>query len=135
MACKCKFVLGSTYHRQPTPISSLLCLPLTDGVPVITHAKFDPEQFLASIQHYKATWALVVPPILVVLANSPIVDKYDLSSMRGMLSGAAPLGEGLIRKVMERLGRGFQVTQGYGECALWWLCTANPDIMTAPRFD
>jgi 4-coumarate--CoA ligase len=97
--------------------TSLLCQPLTDGVPVITHAKFDPEQFLASIEKYKATWALVVPPILVVLANSPIVDKYDLTSMKGMLSGAAPLGEGLIRKVMKRLGHGFQVTQGYGESA------------------
>ncbi len=35
---------------------------------------------------------LVVPPVLIVLLNSPNVAKYDLSSLKGMMCGAAPLG-------------------------------------------
>lgn len=48
------------------------------------------EEFLESIQKHKATFAFVVPPIVLGLAKDPIVEKYDLSSMKMMNSGAAP---------------------------------------------
>jgi 4-coumarate--CoA ligase len=76
--------------------------------------------FLKTIQTYRITWALLVPPILVVLANHPIVDDYDLSSLRSIMCGAAPLGEGLTRKAIQRLnkgkkeGEGLTISQGYG---------------------
>jgi len=34
----------------------------------------------------------LVPPIVVAIAKSPLTRKYDLSSIRKVLSGAAPLG-------------------------------------------
>lgn len=78
---------------------------------------FNPEDFCSYIQKYKITGALIVPPVLVVLASHPAVNKYDLSSLKFFFSGAAPLGAELTARVQKRLrGRGAEilVTQGYG---------------------
>jgi len=53
-----------------------------------------------------------VPPIALALAKHPAVEKYDLSRMRTLFSGAAPLGEAVTRACKERLG--CVVMQGYG---------------------
>jgi 4-coumarate--CoA ligase len=46
---------------------------------------------------------MTVPPVLVFLAKNPIVDKYDLSSIEFIMSGAAPLGKDLIEEVYRKL--------------------------------
>lgn len=46
--------------------------------------KYDNESFLKCIQDYKISSVSVVPPIMVFLAKSPLVDKYDLSSLISM---------------------------------------------------
>ncbi len=81
---------------------------------MITHPRFEPEAFLSSIEKYRITWGLIVPPILVIMASSPLVEKYDLTSLKGVISGAAPLGEGLMRRVLARMHKDFFITQGYG---------------------
>jgi acyl-coenzyme A synthetase/AMP-(fatty) acid ligase len=48
------------------------------------------QDFLETIQKYKVTFAYVVPPIVLGLAKDPLVDKYDLSTIKMMNSGAAP---------------------------------------------
>jgi 4-coumarate--CoA ligase len=48
------------------------------------------ENFLKTIQKYKTTFAFVVPPIVLGLAKDPLLEKYDISSMKMMNSGAAP---------------------------------------------
>ena len=85
---------------------------LAHGATIVTMPKFDLEQFLSLVQEHKITRAYLVPPILLALAKHPIIDKYDLSSLDIILSGAAPLGEDLQNAVKERLG--CQVLQGYG---------------------
>ena len=56
----------------------------------------------------------LVPPILVLLANTDIEKKYDLSSLRILQSGAAPLGEELINKLRKKFNH-IIYTQGYGQ--------------------
>ena len=53
-----------------------------------------------------------VPPIVLALAKHPIVDDYDLSSLRRIFSGAAPLGAELASEAAARIG--CEVVQGYG---------------------
>ncbi|KAF8748584.1 acetyl-CoA synthetase [Rhizoctonia solani] len=53
----------------------LIQYPLTLAVPVVISPAFNPETFCASIQRFKITCALVVPPVLVVLASHPVVDN------------------------------------------------------------
>jgi acyl-CoA synthetase (AMP-forming)/AMP-acid ligase II len=74
--------------------------------------RFDLEQFLAAIQKYRVTLSHIVPPIVLKLAKDPMVDNYDLSSLRMIFSGAAPLGAELSRECMNRIKCG--IRQGYG---------------------
>src|ERR1051326_2436319 len=82
------------------------------GATIVTMPRFDLEQFLTMIQQYRVTLSHIVPPIVLKLAKDPIVDKYDLSSLKMIFSGAAPLGADLSRECMKRIGCG--IRQGYG---------------------
>ncbi|KAJ7106027.1 AMP binding protein [Mycena crocata] len=102
-------------------VAKLVHFPFTWGCPVVVQSRFDPVQFCAVIQKYRVTTALVVPPVLVVLARHPAVDEYDLSSLKVLFSGAAPLGHNLVKSVKERLllkrgqeGSSLGIIQGYG---------------------
>lgn len=48
---------------------------------------------LQAIHRYKVTYLLLVPPIAILLIKSPLVTQYDLSSVKFLLCGAAPLGK------------------------------------------
>ncbi|KAF8586520.1 AMP binding protein [Ramaria rubella] len=96
---------------------NLLLDPFSRGAPQVVMSQFDPNSFCAYIERYKVTAACIVPPILVVLANHPAPEKYDLSSLQVLASGAAPLGEGLALAVhtrLRKLGADVMVTQGWG---------------------
>lgn len=54
-----------------------------------------------------------MPPIALGLAKHPDVDKYDLSSLRMIMSGAAPLSADLQKLLASRLPKAL-VLQGYG---------------------
>jgi acyl-CoA synthetase (AMP-forming)/AMP-acid ligase II len=75
-------------------------------------SKFDLPKFCEHIQTHKITFAYVVPPVVLALGKSPVVDNYDLSSMRMMNSGAAPLTRDLVETVHKRLN--IPIKQGYG---------------------
>jgi acyl-CoA synthetase (AMP-forming)/AMP-acid ligase II len=74
--------------------------------------RFDLPEFLRIIQDQKCTWVFIAPPIAVALAKHPLVDQYDLSSVKAIFSGAAPLDATLAGAVASRLGT--TVRQGYG---------------------
>ena len=85
---------------------------LRTGATIVTMPRFDLEQFLSLHQDYGITRSFVAPPIVVALAKHPIVDKYDLSELEQVFSGAAPLSAELAIEAGERLG--CEVVQGYG---------------------
>jgi acyl-CoA synthetase (AMP-forming)/AMP-acid ligase II len=89
-----------------------LNLALREGVTVVTMPRFDLEQYLSLSEEHRATVGYVAPPLVLALAKQPAVDEYDLSSLRWLLSGAAPLDAELQRACAERLG--CDVVQGYG---------------------
>ena len=74
--------------------------------------KFELEKFCSTIQKHKITFAYVVPPIILLLGKHPVIDKYDLGSLRMMNSGAAPLTRELVDQVYQRLK--VPIKQGYG---------------------
>jgi acyl-CoA synthetase (AMP-forming)/AMP-acid ligase II len=82
------------------------------GATVVTLPRFDFEQVLRTMQEYRVTFAHLVPPIMLALSKSPLVDSYDLSTLGTIFSGAAPLGAELARECSERLR--CLVVQGYG---------------------
>ncbi|OAL53362.1 4-coumarate-CoA ligase-like protein [Pyrenochaeta sp. DS3sAY3a] len=111
-------------------IYGLTCLihqALFSGFQLVVMPKFDLEDFCRFIQDLKVTFAYVVPPIVLLLSKHPIVSKYDLSSIRMMNSGAAPLTRELVEAVHGRLG--IPVKQGYG------LSETSPTTHTQPWAD
>jgi acyl-CoA synthetase (AMP-forming)/AMP-acid ligase II len=90
----------------------IMNLGLYRGATIVTMPRFELEACLEAIQKYRITYANVVPPMVLALAKHPAVDKYDLSSLRGVFSGAAPLGENVAAAAGARLG--CPVIQGYG---------------------
>jgi acyl-CoA synthetase (AMP-forming)/AMP-acid ligase II len=85
---------------------------VSQGAAVVTMPRFDMEQFLGLMAEHHVTLAYLVPPIVLGLAKLPLVDDFDLSSLRLIMSGAAPLGSELQQACAARLG--CTVMQGYG---------------------
>lgn len=90
----------------------VMSLILYKGGTVVSLPRFELEMFLETMQNYKVTRACLVPPIILALAKHPIVDKYDLSSLKQIFSGAAPLDAELQQAAAQRLK--CRVVQGYG---------------------
>jgi acyl-CoA synthetase (AMP-forming)/AMP-acid ligase II len=103
----------------------VLNLALWRGATLVTMPRFELEPFLAAVQQYRITRAFVVPPLVLALAQHPAVDRYDLSSVRAMMSGAAPLEADLEIACARRVGCGF--IQGYGLTEASPVTHANSD--------
>jgi acyl-CoA synthetase (AMP-forming)/AMP-acid ligase II len=93
-------------------LSVVMNAVLRNGATLVTMPRFDLEDYLALVQEHRATKAHLVPPIVLALAKSPLVERYDLASLELVNSGAAPLSSELQQAAAERIG--CPVVQGYG---------------------
>jgi len=84
------------------------------GLQSIVMQSFDFEKYLSLIPKYKVTHLHVVPPIMILLEKHPLVQKYDLSSLKHILSGAASLSPEIELKVKKRLPWLLSIKQAYG---------------------
>ena len=98
------------------------------GDQVIVLPKFDMQQYLSSIVHYKINTLYVVPPIVIAMAkNKIILDKFDLSSVRTIFTAAAPLGKETSQELQAQYPR-WRICQAYGlteTCTM--VCSTSPD--------
>ncbi|XP_076882670.1 4-coumarate--CoA ligase 2-like [Bidens hawaiensis] len=95
-------------------LNSILLCGLRAGSAILIMQKFDIVPFLELIQKYKVTIGPFVPPIVLTIAkNEEVVDKYNLSSIRTVMSGAAPLGKELEDTVRAKFPNA-KLGQGYG---------------------
>jgi acyl-CoA synthetase (AMP-forming)/AMP-acid ligase II len=78
----------------------------------VTLPRFELEALLRLIEQHRVTVAFAVPPIARTLARDPLVERYDLSSLRLILLSAAPCPADIERACEERLG--CTVAQGLG---------------------
>ncbi|MCS0600371.1 4-coumarate--CoA ligase family protein [Streptomyces sp. LP11] len=94
-------------------LTALMNAPLRQGATVVVLPRFELETFLAAIQTHRITGLFVAPPIVLALAKHPAVGAYDLSSLKYVISAAAPLDAQLARACAERLGLP-PIGQAYG---------------------
>ena len=85
---------------------------LMRGATIVTLPRFELESFLKVLQDWPIALAHIVPPIAVALAKHPVVERYDLRHVKGVFSGAAPLGPELTQALRDRLN--VATRQGYG---------------------
>ncbi|PWZ00057.1 acetyl-CoA synthetase-like protein [Testicularia cyperi] len=87
--------------------------PFYLGMKIVILPKFGLDLFCEKIQQYQATAALVVPPVLLQLAKSPVPAKYNMASLKCVQCGAAPLSAELF-ELLETRYPGMAVLNGYG---------------------
>ncbi|EFJ29005.1 4-coumarate:CoA ligase [Selaginella moellendorffii] len=94
-------------------LNSILLCSLRTASTIVIMPKFDLTQLLELVTRYSISIAPIVPPIVLALAKNPAVLAYDLSSIRMVQSGAAPLGKEIEDAFRARLPRA-TIGQGYG---------------------
>ena len=102
-----------------------LNLSLRAGACVVLMPRFEIEGFLDTIQRHHVTRAEIVPPIVQALANTDLLDDYDLSSLHVMTVGAAPMSSDLVTTCARRTG--CHVKQVYGMTELAGSSHIAPD--------
>jgi acyl-CoA synthetase (AMP-forming)/AMP-acid ligase II len=93
-------------------LTAIALLGLWSGATFVIMAKFELEPYLTLVARHRATLLHVVPPVVIALAKHPAVANHDLSSVRKLFSGAAPLGADVTEQCTRRIGCVLQ--QGYG---------------------
>ncbi|CAD5197132.1 unnamed protein product [Musa acuminata subsp. malaccensis] len=108
-------------------LNSVLLCSLRAGAATMLMPKFEIATMLEGIQRQRVSVAAVVPPLVLALAKNPVVEKYDLTSVRIILSGAAPLGKELEEALRSRVPQAI-LGQGYG------MTEAGPVLSMCPAF-
>jgi long-chain acyl-CoA synthetase len=95
---------GPLYHAAPLAFS--MGLPLFHGVGILLMDRWDPEETLRLIARHKVTHTHMVATMFHRLLSLPqaIKDRYDLSSMRFLIHGAAPTPAHVKQAMMDWLG-------------------------------
>lgn len=83
------------------------------GSTVVLTGRFDPDTLLADIERFRVTQMGGSPAMYYALLRSPHIDKHDLSSVRAITSGAAPIDTTALRSLREKFPHA-AVTEGYG---------------------
>ncbi|GAB3555337.1 fatty-acyl-CoA synthase [Actinopolyspora lacussalsi] len=99
----------------------MTCLPtLLKGGTVVLEERFDVETTFDLIERFRVTLAFGVPTMFDALSRSPRWPEADLSSLRFLLCGGAPVPPELIRRYS---ARGLPLMQGYG------MTEASPGVL------
>ncbi|RJP27810.1 MAG: acyl-CoA synthetase [Actinobacteria bacterium] len=120
--CEISLIVVPWFHVMG--VIAFLDIQIMNGWTMIVSHRFDPEQYLRSIGKYGATGFGGAPQLFVPLVDHPLFGKADMSNIRLVVSGAAPMPVHLLERVLEKIPG--VVCEGYGltECTMG--CTANP---------
>lgn len=96
-----------------THASGMLMQPyLYSGATLVLFDKFEPAHFLAEVARLRITHVFMVPAMINMLLAEPALAGTDLSSLKTLAYGAAPMAPARIREAWERIGP--ILSQGYG---------------------
>jgi len=95
---------GPLYHAAPLAYS--LAIPLAAGATVVVMDRWDAEETLRLVERHRVTHTHMVPTMFHRLVQLPdeVRDRYDLSSMRSIVHGAAPCPVAVKQRMIEWWG-------------------------------
>jgi long-chain acyl-CoA synthetase len=93
-------------------MTSAMNIPIAMGATMLLLSVFEMEQVLQNIKQYKPTIFPGVPSIYMAINQAPYVHAYGLSSIKGCISGAAPLPVE-VQEAFEKITKG-RLVEGYG---------------------
>ena len=86
------------------------------GTNIILESKsYDPDLVLKAVETYRVTNMFVAPTMVIRLIESPAVERYDLSSLKAVIYGGAPMLLEDLKKAMAKLGPCLVQLYGMGE--------------------
>jgi acyl-CoA synthetase (AMP-forming)/AMP-acid ligase II len=93
-------------HVAPLPhAAGFMILPgLLRGGTHILQQGFHPKNFCETVEKEKVTFAFLVPTMIYSLLDFPDLQSYDLSSLRTLIYGAAPMAPARIKQALETWG-------------------------------
>ena len=105
--------LGVTPFFHVMGQMTLMLSPLTAGGRVVLMDRFVPEAVAQAIGHYRCTFWVGATTMIIALLNLPNISDYDLSSLRLLWTGGAPISVELQNRIKE-LAPQAAVGEGYG---------------------
>jgi long-chain acyl-CoA synthetase len=127
---------GPLYHAAPLAFS--LAGPLAAGVGVVLMDGWDPERALALIEEHRITHTHMVPTMFHRMLSLPeeLRSRFDLSSLRMMLHGAAPCPVHVKQQMMDWVGpiiyEYYAATEGWGSLVTPELWLSRPGTVGMP---
>jgi long-chain acyl-CoA synthetase len=105
---------------------------VSSGTTMAVFPRFDPVEYIEGVNKFSATTLGGAPQLYVPLVNMPGFEKYDLSGVKLIASGAAPLPLTVLDAMRQSFSKSV-VIEAYGmtECAMG--ATANPPIAAMTR--
>ncbi|TMR99938.1 long-chain fatty acid--CoA ligase [Nonomuraea basaltis] len=105
----------------------LLC-----GTTIVLTGRFSPESLLEAVERHRATYLTGSPAMWHALLDSPAPGGRDLSSVRVISSGAAPIDPATLQALQTAFPNAM-VSEGYGLTEATCLVTAAPLLRSARR--
>jgi long-chain acyl-CoA synthetase len=102
------------------------------GTTTVIHMRFDPVAYVEDAVKHRVTSIGGAPPVFVALLQVPGIEEADLSSVRGISSGAAPLPVSLIERLQALLPDAV-IGEGYGLTEVTMIATGNPSFVSGTR--
>lgn len=102
------------------------------GSTTIIMEKFDTREMMALIERYKVTDCHIVPVIANFILNSPDFGKYDLSSLKCLTYGGAPMPDELLKKAIDKMGPIFMQDYGASEAGALTFLDIEDHVIDGP---
>lgn len=104
-------IAAPLYHMNALALSKLACAA---HATIVMLPQFEARAYIAAIGRYRCTWLTAVPPMIaMMLRETDLLARTDLSSVEFVRMGSAPVSHSLmqaLRRILPHAG----VTNAYG---------------------
>jgi long-chain acyl-CoA synthetase len=117
----CMLIFLPLFHVNAM-LTSTYCI--SSGHQMVLRKKFSASEFWEVVDKYKVNFWSAVPAVYQILLTDPGRQKYDLSSLKFGICGAAPLTEETMKSFEKTFG--IPIVEGYGLTEATCVSTINP---------
>jgi len=105
-------------------IIGYLDLHMLTGTTMVVYPRFDPGEYLLGISKFRPTAFGGAPQLFVPLVEHPLFAETDMSDIKLVVSGAAPIPQYLLEILLDKLPGVVCEAYGLSECTM--ICSMNP---------